>query len=202
MSACLTVCGNKYEGVKKNMENTTFYITEKDLDEFYHYLQERENTLSTIKKYIRDVRNFIVFNGDGNLANKEKLLEYKEWLQQNYAVSSVNSMLAALNQYLIFRELGKLRLKKIKMQKFQLFKVEKSLEKEEFQKLVKTARENGNDQIAMIMETMCATGIRISELKFFRVENIRNGVIRVWNKGKYRVIVIPAALKKKLLIYI
>ena len=68
--------------------------------------------------------------------------------------------------------------------------------------LVRTARQYGKEQIAMIMETMCATGIRVSELKFFRVENIKGGVIRVWNKGKYRMVILPEILRKKLLIYI
>ena len=68
--------------------------------------------------------------------------------------------------------------------------------------LVRTARQYGKEQIAMIMETMCATGIRVSELKFFRVENIKGGVIRVWNKGKYRMVILPEILRKKLLIHI
>lgn len=80
--------------------------------------------------------------------------------------------------------------------------MEKLLDKKDFQKLVETAKAFGKDQIAMIMETICATGIRISELKYFCVENLSRGMIRVWNKGKYRVIIIPTILKKKLLIYI
>ena len=110
-----------------------------------------------------------------NLVDKEALLASKEWLLNNYAVSSANSMLAALNQYLIFREMGRLRLKRIKVQKSRMLEIDKELEKEDFQKLVQTAKSRGYDQIAMIMETVCATGIRI--------------------------IVIPKALKKKLLIY-
>ena len=127
-----------------------------------------------------------------------RFLEYKEWLLSCYAVSSVNSMLVALNQFLTFREMGRLRLKQVKVQRSDVMGQEKVLEKKEFQSLVCTAREQGKEQIAMIMETICATGIRISELKFFRVENIRTGMVKVWNKGKHRIVLIPDMLKKKL----
>ena len=78
----------------------------------------------------------------------------------------------------------------------------KELQKEEFHKLIQYAREKGKEQLAMIMETIGARGIRISELKFFRVENIRNGLIKVWNKGKYRLVILPRVLQKKLLNFI
>ena len=184
------------------MAYITFRIKENDLIDFKQYLQERENSTATIEKYLRDVRKFIVFSGRNAEVDKELLLSYKEWLIQNYTVSSVNSMLVALNQFLTFREMGRLRLKQVKVQRSDVMGQEKVLEKKEFQSLVYTAREQGKEQIAMIMETICATGIRISELKFFRVENIRTGMVKVWNKGKHRIVLIPDMLKKKLLIYI
>lgn len=184
------------------MTYITFRIKENDLIDFKQYLQERENSTATIEKYLRDVRKFIDFSGQNVEVDKELLLSYKEWLVQNYTVSSVNSMLVALNQFLTFREMGRLRLKQMKVQRSDIMGQEKVLEKREFQSLVCTAREQGKEQIAMIMETICATGIRISELKFFRVENIRTGMVRVWNKGKHRLVLIPDLLKKKLLIYI
>ena len=82
-----------------------------------------------------------------------------------------------------------------------MLNVDKTREREEFLRLVRTARGQGKEQIAMIMETMCATGIRVSELKFFRVENLKSGMIRVWNKGKYRIVILPEVLRKKLLAY-
>lgn len=164
------------------MEKIRYEIKKEDTEEFCFYLQERENSKATIEKYLRDIRKFFIFikeneeigekENERNIVDKEKILAYKDWLMKHYAVSSANSMLVALNQYLLFREMGRLKVKRIKA------------------------------QIAMIMETICATGIRISELKYFCVENLRRGMIRVWNKGKYRVIIIPTILKKKLLIYI
>lgn len=184
------------------MNNIAFTLKEEDMNEFRYYLQERENSEATIEKYMRDVRKFMGFAGTGKPVDKEKLMEYKEWLIKNYAVSSVNSMLVALNQFLVFQEKGRLRLRRIKVQRMDVLSMDKTLDKKEFLKLVRTARRYGKDQIAMIMETICATGIRVSELKFFRVENIRNGIIRVWNKGKYRMVILPEILRKKLLLYI
>lgn len=173
------------------MEKKTFSINENDVEEFREYLMERENTGATIEKYLRDVRKFMTYAGADKLLDKGKLLQYKEWLVCNYSVSSANSMLAALNQFLIFREAGRLRLKRIKVQRLDVLRTERELSRTEFQKLVRTARQCGKEQTAMIMETMCATGIRVSELKFFRVENIRSGLIKVWNKGKYRIVILP-----------
>lgn len=184
------------------MNNITFVVREEDMNEFRYYLQERENSEATIEKYMRDVKKFTIFAGTDEPVGKEKLLEYKEWLIENYAVSSVNSMLVALNQFLVFLEKGRLRLRRIKVQRLDALCMDRVLDKKEFQKLVRTARQQGKDQIAMIMETMCATGIRVSELKFFHVENVRNGIVRVWNKGKYRMVILPELLRKKLLLYI
>ena len=179
------------------MEQKTFSINEKDVEEFREYLMERENSRATIEKYLRDVRKFMEYAGTDESLDKEKLLQYKEWMVCNYTVSSANSMLAALNQFLIFMEAGRLRLKRIRVQRLDVLRTERELSRKEFQKLVRTARQYGKEQTAMIMETMCATGIRVSELKFFRAENIRSGLIKVWNKGKYRLVLLPENLRKK-----
>ena len=184
------------------MKNTTVDLKGTDIENFRYYLQERESSKATIEKYIRDVKRFTEYAGKHTRIDKEKLLEYKQWLVENYAISSANSMLVALNQFLIFLGKGSLRLKRIRTQRNDLLGVDKALEKQEFQKLVKTARGQGKEQIAMIMEAMCATGIRVSELKFFRVENLKTGLIRVWNKGKYRIVILPEKLRKKLLAYV
>ena len=184
------------------MEKKTFSINEKDVEEFREYLMERENSRATIEKYLRDVRKFMEYAGTDESLDKEKLLQYKEWMVCNYTVSSANSMLAALNQFLIFMEAGRLRLKRIRVQRLDVLRTERELSRKEFQKLVRTARQYGKEQTAMIMETMCATGIRVSELKFFRAENIRSGLIKVWNKGKYRIVILPEILRKKLILYI
>lgn len=172
----------------------------KRIKEFQIYLQERENAVSTIEKYVRDIHKFFGFIKDREIS-KELLIAYKQWLLENYSVNSANSMLAALNQYLVFIELGRLRLKRIRVQRMDMQDPDRELGKEEFRRLVRAAREMEKEQIAMIMETICATGIRVSELRFFRVEDLRRGLVKVWNKGKCRMVIIPRLLKQKLLAY-
>ena len=176
-------------------------MTERDLINFGNYLMERENSPATIEKYMRDVQKFYEFSSDGAIC-KEELLRYKEWLIKKYAVSSVNSMLVALNQFLGYMELGSLRLKRLKEQKSCVEITGRALSKKEFRKLVQMARQRGKGQLAIMLETMCATGVRVSELKYFLVKDISKGIVRVWNKGKERIVVLPDILKKKLLLYI
>ncbi|OUQ48649.1 integrase [Lachnoclostridium sp. An118] len=175
---------------------------EYSLERFQEYLQERENSQATIGKYLRDVRKFFWFMDQREEVDKEVLMSYKQWLIDNYSVSSVNSMIAALNQYLVFADMERLRLKRVRVQRMDIQYLEKELKKGEFQRLVRKARGQGKEQIAMIMETMCATGIRVSELKFFRVDNVKSGIVKVWNKGKCRLVILPALLRSKLLLYI
>lgn len=183
------------------MEKSDKRIGAEELRRFEAYLRDKESSPATIEKYLRDIRTFLKFAGEESEVNKEKLLEYKDWLIQKYSVNSVNSMLVALNQFLIFLELGRLKLKRIKVQRMDIQYMGKELSKEEFRILVRTARKEGREQLAMIMETMCATGVRVSELRFFRAETVRNGMIKVWNKGKCRLVLLPGILRKKLILY-
>ena len=192
------------QGEKKPVKETEkeFEIGMENVEDFEEYLWERENASATVEKYVRDVKNFFRFLDGNCIVTRKRILEYKEWLMENYSVSSANSMLVALNQFLIFLEKGKMRVKQIKVQPQAFQEAEREMNKEEFTRLVRTARADRKEQLALIMETLCATGIRISELKFFRVENIRNGMVKVWNKGKYRLVVLTESIRKKLLLYI
>lgn len=186
--------------MKKEREQVI--IEDSDLDGFREYLYERENSEATIQKYLTDLRTFYQFLNGKKKIDKQHLIAYKEWLVENYAVSSVNSMIAALNQFLIYVEAGKLRIRRIKVQKQLFASQEKELSREEYKRLLNAARDLGKPVLALIIETICSTGIRISELPFFKAENIKCGRICVYNKGKMRVILIPEALRKKLLFFI
>lgn len=176
-------------------------IEEKHLDAFERYLYERENAEATIRKYRSDAGTFLRYLGNDRRIDKSRVLAYKEWLVAHYAVSSVNSMLAALNQFLIFLECRDLTVKPLKIQRNLFLKEEKELSKEEYRKLVKTAREEGKEQIALCMETIAATGIRVSELQYFTVDKVKKGRIEIFNKGKYRRIFLTEDIRKKLLRY-
>ena len=179
----------------------TVVIQETQLKAFEDYLYERENARATIQKYKSDAAAFLRYLGNERRVDKSRVLAYKEWLVTHYAVSSVNSMLASVNQFLIFLECRELTVKPLKVQRSLFLKEEKELSKEEYRKLVKTARQEGKEQIALCMETIATTGIRISELRYFTVEKVKKGRIEICNKGKYRRIFLTDDIRKKLLHY-
>ena len=176
-------------------------VSEDSISKFADYLYERENANATVNKYIADIKKFFSFLGGNGQINKKRLLQYKEWLFQKYAINSVNSMLAALNQFLEFLNAGNLKVKRIKVQNRPFIQDQKELTEKECQKLIATALREGKEQLALCIETIACTGIRISEIKYFTVERVRAGRIEVYNKGKYRRIFLPKKLRQKLLVY-
>lgn len=133
--------------------------------------------------------------------DKMRLLDIKNGMVKSYAVNSVNSMLAALNQFLVFLEMDALKVRRIKVQKNLFLQEEKELTVREYKRLFSTALREGKEQLAICMETIVSTGIRISELVFFTVEAVKKECIEITNKGKYRRIFLPKQLKKKLLLF-
>lgn len=184
----------------KQKEKVT--VTCDEILEFRQYLVERENAPATISKYETDIRTFFSYLGDDREITKERILRYKAWLIENYAMTSVNSMLVAVNQFLVFLGFGQWKVKRLKIQKRVMAREDLLLTKEEYFRLLDAARKAGKFQLAMMMETICATGIRVSELKYFHVEDLKAGVVRIQNKGKHRIVAIPEKLRKKLQIYV
>ncbi|MCU6761097.1 Tyrosine recombinase XerD [uncultured Roseburia sp.] len=169
---------------------------------FEEYLVEKECASNTIKKYISDVKKFYGFLSGNLEISKERLIEYKKWLISKYSGSSVNSMLVACNQFLDFLGLGRMKVRLLKIQRQLFLEEEKNLSRSEYLKLVNTARRKGKEQLALIMETICSTGIRVSELEYFTVSGVHRGKVNIWNKGKYRVIILPKKMQYRLLAYI
>lgn len=182
---------------EKNLNSV--FIDQEKLLEFEAYLYERENAEATIRKYKSDAGAFLRYLGEERRADKSRVMEYKEWLIENYAVSSVNSMLASVNQFLTFLGYREMTVKPVKVQRNLFLKEEKELSRQEYKKLVKTARKEGKEQLALCMETIASTGIRISELQFFTVERVEKGRIEILNKGKYRRIFLTEEIRRKLL---
>lgn len=176
-------------------------ISVQSIEMFKKYLFEEERSAATIEKYVRDIKGFYTFLDETKCITREKVLDYKIKIRQEYKVTSVNSMLAALNQFLQFSGLSHYKVKRIKVQNSGFREEEKELSEKEYKDLVKQAYETGEKRLALIMETIGSTGIRISELKYFTVSAVRQGKIQISNKGKVRMILIPDRLKKKLLYY-
>lgn len=174
---------------------------EQSLSGFRQHLLEQERSENTISKYLRDARAFVGFIGKKAL-DKAVLVEYKSHLAEKYAPASVNSMLAAVNCFLEFIGRRDLHAKPLKIQKPLFAEREKELTKEEYERLVKTAKESGNERLSLIVETICSTGIRVSEVKFITVEAVRTGRAEINCKGKHRVVFLPDDLRELLARYI
>lgn len=176
-------------------------LTSEAIGCFKKYLQEEEKSENTIEKYLRDVRAFAAYLG-GAAVTKETVIAYKnKLLSENYAVRSINSMLASLNSLFSFLGWTDCRVKSIKLQQQIYCSEEKELTKAEYIQLVHTAKQKGNERLNLILQTICGTGIRVSELQYITVEAVKCGEAIVSLKGKTRTIFIVRELQKKLLRY-
>lgn len=174
-------------------------LSEKDIETFQNHLLQEEKSTATMEKYLRDVRAFLVF-ADQAAITKDLVMAYKQdLLEKNYAVRSINSMLASLNSLLDFLGWGDCKVKSLKIQRQTYCAEEKELTKAEYLRLLEASR--NQPQLNLIMQTICGTGIRVSELKYFTVEAVRRGEIVVNCKNKTRTILLPGKLKKLLLDY-
>lgn len=180
------------------MENRV--LTEEQISQFENWLHKNERSKNTIEKYIRDVRHFKQY-AEKEEINKEKVLDYKKNLSLQYALTSANSMLAALNTFLKFAGWQECIVKQFKIQRKNYLPEEKELTKSEYIRLVKTAEQKQNDRLAIILQTICGSGIRVSELKDITVEAVIRGKAEVSCKGKTREVFLVKELRNKLLKY-
>lgn len=167
---------------------------------FEEALQKEERSSATVEKYLRTVRDFIAFVGEQAL-DKSLVLAYKEALIKRYAVVSVNTALSALNGFFSFLGRHELRVKPCKIQRKIYVPAERELSRAEYFRLVHTAQNVGNTRLALLIETVCGTGIRVSELPFITAEAAESGEATVSCKGKTRTVFLVPALRKKLLRY-
>ena len=176
-------------------------LTQKNIEQFYTRLKTEEKSLNTIEKYIRDVTAFLSSLA-GAEVTKETVIAYKNKLiSENYAAHSINSMLASVNSLLAFLGWTECKVKSIKLQRQVYCSEEKELTKAEYTRLVNTAKQKGNERLNLLIQTICCTGIRVSELQFITVEAVKNSEATVSLKGKTRTVFIIKDLKQKLLRY-
>ena len=175
-------------------------LTEDFISGFKEYLILEERSRATVEKYIRDVKVFSAFV-NGVEITKEVVIEYKKHLQEAYAVRSVNSMLASINSLFVFLGWQELRVKSIKLQQQIYCPEERELTKAEYTRLCRAAKHKRNERLNLILQTICGTGIRVSELQFITVEAARRGEASVSCKAKTRSVFIVKELQKKLLRY-
>ena len=171
-------------------------LTDKQITAFAVYLKSEEKSENTVEKYIRDVRAFATYVGDAEIT-KETVIAYKNnLLSESYAARSVNSMIASINSLLSFLGWADLKVKSIKLQRQIYCPEEKELTKAEYMRLINTAKQKGNERLNLLIQTICGTGIRVSELRYITVEAVKCGEAVVSLKGKTRSVFIVRELQK------
>jgi len=178
------------------------FISSKEIERFRNHLREEEKSDNTMEKYIRDVTAFAMYTNDSEIT-KDTVIAYKQSLiDGGYAVRSINSMLASINSLFSFLGWYELRVKFLKVQQQVFCPEERELTRGEYERLCRTAERKQNERLCLILQTICGTGIRVSELQFITVEAVRKGEATVSLKGKTRGVFIVRDLQKKLLRYI
>lgn len=176
-------------------------LTEEMAKAFEKYLRREEKSDNTVKKYLRDMRAFAAYL-NGAEVTKETVITFKsKLLGESYSVRSINSMLASLNGLFSFLGWEDCRVKSVKLQRQIYCPEEKELTKAEYMRLVDTAKQKGNERLNLILQTICGTGIRVSELQYITVEAVKNGEATVALKGKTRSVFLVKELRKKLIRY-
>lgn len=176
-------------------------ITNEIIKNFENYLYEEEKSDNTIEKYMRDIRFFADWL-EGRKFDKSVVLEYKRELIAKYAPASVNSILSSLNALFLYLNWYDMKVKTLKIQKQLFVSKDKELTKAEYERLLTAAKRKNNEQLYMLMQTICSSGIRVSELCAITVEAVKNRRANINCKGKMRIVILPNELCKLLTRYI
>ena len=176
-------------------------ITKQLIEKFKVYLINEEKSSATIEKYIRDVLMFMEWLSD-TCINKCEILQYKQYLIENYAPASVNSIISSLNSFFAYNEWYDLKVKSVKIQKQIFSNKDKELTKAEYERLLNAAKSKNNERLYYLMQTICSCGLRVSELKFITTDAVRCGQATINCKGKMRMVILPKQLCKMLCNYI
>jgi len=176
-------------------------ITNELIQKFKVFLTDEEKAIATIEKYIHDVLVFMTWLA-GAEVTKSTVLEYKQEIVEKFAPASVNSVISSLNSFFSFNEWYDCKIKALKIQKQIFANKEKELTKAEYSKLLVAAQEKKNQRLYYLMQTICSTGIRVSELRFITVDAVIKGQAIINCKGKMRIVILPKQLCKMLKSYV
>ena len=175
-------------------------ITRKSINEYKQYLFAAEKAKATVTKYINEAERLAEYL-NGNQLSKRALLEYREILAENFSSRTVNTKLAAINGYLSFIGADEYKVQLLKVQRRAFIDESRELSAVEYKRLVNAADAGGNERLSLVMQTICATGIRISELSYITTDAIEKRQTEIRLKGKSRTVLIPNKLCKKLAEY-
>ena len=186
--------------MKESHRQGDFFMNMEDVQAFAAYLQTAEACGATVEKYRREAARFCVWLS-GREVSRELASAYKTAVAGERSAAGINGAVAALNALFAFLDRGECRLKSVRVQRPAFRDESRELTEGEYRRLLAAARGRKNERLLLVMETVCATGIRVSELRFFTVEAARAGRVEVTNKGKARTVFLPARLQKVLLRY-
>ena len=176
-------------------------VTNRNIQAYREYLVNEEKATATLEKYLRDVEAFAAWLEGGEF-DKAAVLTYKRKLCDVYAPASVNAALSSLNSFFHFMEWYELKVKNLKIQRQIFASTEKELTKAEYERLLRAAKQKKNERLYLLMQTICSTGIRVSEVRHVTVEAVARGVAEINCKGKRRRVFLPGRLCQMLRQYI
>ena len=179
------------------MQIKSYTITPDLIQDYLVYQEEQERSAATIQKYAHDLTDLYIYL-NGQPLNKLVLIGWKQKLTETHAPTTVNSMLTAVNGYLSYMGWSELRIRLLKIQKSLFLDEQKELTRSEYMRLVRVAEQKGNERLALVIQTICATGIRVSELRFITAEAVCCGRAGITNKGKRRTVFLPDKLRRLL----
>ena len=175
-------------------------ITQDLIENFENYLINEEKASATLEKYMRDVKAFSEWTSGSEL-DKRKVLDYKEYLIGKFAPASVNSVLSSLNSFFEFNNWYELKVKMLKIQKQIFAQKDKELSKAEYERLLDAAKAKSNERLYLLMQTICSSGIRVSELQYITVDAVKLRKATINCKGKMRIVILPKELCRMLTEY-
>ncbi len=175
-------------------------ITDDLIEKFKDFLINEEKASSTLEKYMRDIKAFSEWTL-GSEIDKRKVLDYKEYLICRFAPASVNSVLSSLNSFFEFNNWYEMKVKMLRIQKQIFAQKDKELTKTEYERLLDAAKAKSNERLYLLMQTICSSGIRVSELQYITVESIKLRKATINCKGKMRIIILPKELCRMLTEY-
>jgi len=178
-----------------------YIITNVLIESFRDYLVNEEKAPATIAKYVRDVQALVDWLSTPEL-DKPTVLTYKAHLMDTYVPTSVNAAISSLNSFFVFCEWYDLRVKNLKIQRQVFASRDCELTKSEYERLLRAAQAKKNQRLYLLMQTICSTGIRVSELRFITTEAVNRGRAEIRCKGKHRTVFLPSALCKLLKQYL
>ena len=173
-------------------------LTEERIAAYGRDLATEERSHGTIENYLRHLRAFAAWLGGGELTPATAPAWKAELLAKGYAPGTVNAMLVPLNRFLDFLGYGNCKVKALRIQRRLFRENRKELTRQEYDRLLSTARAQGKERLALLMEAICATGIRVSEVRYITAEAVREGRTEIALKGKIRTILLPGKLCRKL----